>query len=67
MACRAAAGFDLETGRTMMADMSGPSHRPLILLTNDDGIEAAGLAGLVAAVKGLGRVRVRLPAVDQIG
>jgi len=50
-----------------MADMSGPSHRPLILLTNDDGIEAAGLAGLVAAVKGLGRVRVRLPAVDQIG
>jgi len=48
-----------------MADMSGPSHRPLILLTNDDGIEAAGLAGLVAAVKGLGRVRVVAPAVDQ--
>ena len=37
----------------------------LILLTNDDGIEAAGLAALEAAVAGLGEVWTVAPATEQ--
>ncbi len=39
--------------------------RPLILLSNDDGIEAQGIKDLHAAVRGLGRVYVVAPAVNQ--
>lgn len=39
--------------------------RPLILLTNDDGIEAPGLADLHAGLHRLGRTWVVAPAVNQ--
>ncbi len=39
--------------------------RPLILITNDDGIEATGLRELYLSVKGLGRRWVVAPAVNQ--
>jgi 5'-nucleotidase len=42
---------------------TGP--KPLILLTNDDGIEAAGLKDLHDGLKGLGRTWVVAPAVNQ--
>ncbi len=39
--------------------------RPLILITNDDGIEARGLRELYDSLRGLGRRVVVAPAVDQ--
>ncbi len=41
------------------------SRKPLILLSNDDGIEAQGIHDLYDGLKGLGRVHVVAPAVDQ--
>jgi 5'-nucleotidase len=41
------------------------SQRPLILLSNDDGIEAEGIRDLHDGLKGLGRVYVVAPAVNQ--
>jgi 5'-nucleotidase len=41
---------------------TGP--RPLVLLTNDDGIEAPGIKDLHDGLKGLGRVWVVAPAVN---
>ncbi len=41
--------------------MSGNDDRPCLLLTNDDGIDAPGLAALAAAVLHLGRVVVVAP------
>ncbi len=40
-------------------------HAPLILVTNDDGIESPGLAAAVAAVSGLGKVVVAAPTTQQ--
>lgn len=45
--------------------MKQRSTRPLILLSNDDGIEAEGIRDLHAGLKGLGRVHVVAPAVNQ--
>jgi len=42
---------------------TGP--KPLILLTNDDGVEAPGIKDLHDGLKGLGRVWVVAPAVNQ--
>jgi 5'-nucleotidase len=42
-------------------------HRPLILVTNDDGIEAKGLLALIEAVKSFGKVMVVAPAEPQSG
>jgi 5'-nucleotidase len=39
--------------------------KPLILLTNDDGIEAQGMKDLHEGLKGLGRIWVVAPAVNQ--
>ncbi len=39
--------------------------RPLILLANDDGIDANGLAALAAALDGLGTLAVVAPATEQ--
>jgi 5'-nucleotidase len=39
--------------------------KPLILLTNDDGVEAPGIRDLHDGIKGLGRIRVVAPAVNQ--
>src|ERR1700679_2316295 len=41
--------------------------KPLILVVNDDGITAPGIAALVTAVKGLGRVVVVAPDSPQSG
>lgn len=41
------------------------SSRPLILVTNDDGIEAQGLKDLEAGLRKTGRVYVVAPAVNQ--
>jgi len=43
------------------------SDRPCLLVTNDDGIEAPGLAALVAAVAHLGRVVVVAPDRERSG
>src|SRR5690349_17629663 len=40
----------------------GRAEGMILLLTNDDGIEAPGLAALVAAAEGLGERRVIAPA-----
>ena len=45
--------------------MSEPTRRPLILLSNDDGIEARGIRELHDGLRGLGRIRVVAPAVDR--
>jgi len=45
--------------------MSRTGSRPLILLTNDDGVEAQGIKELHDGIKGLGRVWVVAPAVNQ--
>lgn len=42
-------------------------HTPRILVTNDDGIESAGIAALAAALKPLGEVVVVAPAKNQSG
>jgi 5'-nucleotidase len=39
--------------------------RPLVLLSNDDGIDARGLAALAAALDGLGTLAVVAPAEEQ--
>ena len=41
--------------------------RPLILITNDDGIASPGIRAAVRAVKGLGDILVSAPAVQQSG
>lgn len=41
--------------------------RPLILLTNDDGIESPGLAALAAALEPLGDLLIVAPSVQQSG
>lgn len=47
--------------------MSRSQDRPLILVTNDDGVLAPGLATLVAAVEGLGDVVVCAPDTERSG
>lgn len=47
--------------------MAAASPTPCILVTNDDGIEAAGLAALVAAARRLGRVIVVAPDRERSG
>ncbi len=39
--------------------------RPLILITNDDGIDANGIAALAAALDGLGTLAIVAPTVEQ--
>ncbi len=47
--------------------MTDPTQPPLILISNDDGIEAQGLAALEAAMSTLGEVWVVAPATEQSG
>jgi len=44
-----------------------PVTRPLILLTNDDGIHSAGLLAVAEAVYGLGELLIAAPATQQTG
>ncbi|MDX1418762.1 MAG: 5'/3'-nucleotidase SurE [Rubricoccaceae bacterium] len=52
-----------------MAHTAPPLHvhpdRPLVLLSNDDGIDARGLAALAAALDGIGTLAVVAPAHEQ--
>ncbi|MBM3331432.1 5'/3'-nucleotidase SurE [candidate division WOR-3 bacterium] len=45
--------------------MLKPRTKPLILVTNDDGVEAQGIKDLHDGIKGLGRAWVVAPAVNQ--
>ena len=45
--------------------LDAPRDRPLILLCNDDGIGADGIAALAAALDGLGTLAVVAPATEQ--
>jgi len=45
--------------------LDAPADRPLILLSNDDGIDAPGLHALVAALASLGTLAVVAPAQEQ--
>ena len=45
--------------------LDAPADRPLVLVSNDDGIDAAGIAALVAALDGLGTLAVVAPFEEQ--
>ena len=45
--------------------LDAPPDRPLVLVSNDDGIDAAGIAALAAALDGLGTVAVVAPLAEQ--
>lgn len=47
--------------------MSEIQHKPLILVTNDDGVEAPGLKALIESVSSLGKLVVVAPAEPQSG
>src|SRR6201989_3309142 len=47
--------------------MANDKKKPVILITNDDGITAPGIRSLVEAVKGLGKVVVVAPDKAQSG
>src|SRR5579863_9364566 len=47
-----------ELGSSVKPSKGGRKHVPVILVTNDDGINAPGIRNLVEAVKGLGKVVV---------
>ena len=49
----------------LMTPLDAPADRPLILVSNDDGIDAAGIAALVRALAGLGTVAVVAPFEEQ--
>ena len=51
----------------MMVEKENENQRPVILVTNDDGITAPGIASLVEAVKDLGEVVVVAPDKPQSG
>jgi 5'-nucleotidase len=58
--------------RSVEADAGRPRARregdgPLILVTNDDGFDAAGISALVEAVRPLGRILVVAPDREQSG
>ena len=45
--------------------LAAPADRPLVLLANDDGIDAAGLVALACALDGLGTLAVVAPFEEQ--
>ena len=51
--------------RTAPVALDAPTGRPLILVSNDDGIDAPGIAALAAALDGLGTVAVVAPFEEQ--
>ena len=52
---------------SLSAKKGAKKHIPVILVTNDDGINAPGIRNLVEAVKGLGKVVVVAPDKPQSG
>jgi 5'-nucleotidase len=55
------------TSNILSVKKGGRKHVPVILVTNDDGINAPGIRNLVEAVKGLGKVVVVAPDKPQSG
>ena len=51
--------------RTAPVALDAPTDRPLILVSNDDGIDAPGIAALAAALDPLGTVAVVAPFEEQ--
>lgn len=49
------------------SDMSSVNDKPVILITNDDGVTAPGILNLVEAVKDLGKIVVVAPDKPQSG
>ncbi len=45
--------------------LDAPASRPLVLVSNDDGIDAAGIAALAAALDGIGTIAVVAPFAEQ--
>jgi 5'-nucleotidase len=45
--------------------LDAPADRPLVLLCNDDGIDAAGIQALASALDGIGTLAVVAPATEQ--
>ena len=50
---------------TSSPPLDAPSDRPLVLLANDDGIDAAGISALAAALDGIGTLAVVAPFEEQ--
>lgn len=50
---------------TLSQPLDAPADRPLVLVCNDDGVDAAGIAALVAALDGIGTVAVVAPFEEQ--
>ena len=50
---------------TRTEPLDAPPDRPLILVANDDGVDAAGIAALATAMHGLGTVAVVAPFQEQ--
>jgi 5'-nucleotidase len=57
----------LQQKKTIMAKTTKAKDKPVILITNDDGITAPGIRNLVEAVKDLGKVVVVAPDKPQSG
>jgi 5'-nucleotidase len=51
----------------MKHNMSDNQKKPLILVTNDDGVEAQGLKALIEVVRKIGNVVVVAPTDPQSG
>lgn len=50
---------------TQPEPLNAPDDQPLVLLSNDDGIDAAGIAALAAALDGIGTLAVVAPFEEQ--
>ena len=50
---------------TTATPLDAPADRPLVLLANDDGIDAAGIAALASALDGIGTLAVVAPFEEQ--
>src|SRR5215467_7113363 len=55
------------TAKESTASVSPGKEKPVILITNDDGVNAPGIMNLVEAVKDLGKIIVVAPDKPQSG
>jgi 5'-nucleotidase len=67
MATKKAAGTKKARAKQTQAPAINRKTKPVILVTNDDGVTAPGIVNLVAAVKDLGKVVVVAPDKPQSG
>ena len=66
-ASRTVTGNGKPASKTAAKGKGGSKRQPVILVTNDDGINAPGIRNLVEAVRGLGKVVVVAPDKPQSG